>query len=430
MIEIRITGSDARRWRRAALLFIGFLLFLWLAYVAREIWLPLLIALLIAMVLDPLVDRMEQRGWSRLRGAAVIYLLFFVVAGVVLFFAVPAIIAQTSSVISAIGQYLPTGSPSQNQHALDKLLHKAHATPFVRNTVLHTSVQISRSFGNTGAWLSRMAEGMAANLIWIVIIPIIAFYALKDFHSILARLLLLVPREQRNTTEQLVNETSAIFVRYLRGLTIVCTLNALATAIALTCFRLPNALALGAISGVLYMVPYLGAAMTIALIAGVCLMSGTVQFMLIVVGTMIVLHNVVFDQILTPRIVGQHVGLHPILSIIALLVGASLLGIVGMILAVPIAATVQIILMTVFPKLAQPIEVPAGEEFHTRVEAMAEQRTEEEMQDAVDVHKTIVAAVDSAEDNTPDPTPAEGAIAPDIPPPTENKPHEQVARGG
>ncbi len=401
MIEIRITGANVRRWQRGLLIFLGFLLFLWLAYVAREIWVPLLIALLIAMILDPLVDRMERRGWSRLKGAAFIYLIFFVVAGVVLTFAVPAVISQTTEVVSSIGQYLPGDSDTQTKRALTRLLHKTHASPFVEHTVLNASLQISRSFGSTSAWLGRVAQGFAANLIWIVIIPIVAFYALKDFHLILARALLLVPRDQRLFAEQLVNEVSAIFVRYLRGLMIVCALNAVATTIVLYCFRLPNAIALGAISGVLYMVPYVGAILTIALIAGVALMTtNAFQFTLIVVGTMMLLHNVVFDQILTPRIVGQHVGLHPILSIIALLVGATLLGIVGMILAVPIAATIQMILMSVFPKLAQPIEIPAGEEFHARAEQIAKQQnTADEVTDMVDVHQTIVEAVDTAEEN-------------------------------
>ncbi|HZP80653.1 MAG TPA: AI-2E family transporter [Chthonomonadaceae bacterium] len=403
MIEIRITSGNGGRWRRAALLMIGALLLLWLGYVARAIWIPLLIAFLIAMVLDPLVDRMERRGWSRLKGATVIYLLFFVVFGVTLAFALPAIITQTTEVVNALGQYLPSDSETETKHALRRLLHKAHATPFVENTVLHASAQISQAVGKAGTWLGSMAQGMASNLIWLVIIPIVAFYALKDFHILFARMLLLVPRENRSFVQRVVNEVSAIFVRYLRGLMVVCVLNALATTGALALFHVPNALALGAISGVLYMVPYLGAALTIALIAGVTLMSGTVQSMLVIVAAMIVLHHVIFDQIITPRIVGQHVGLHPLLSIIALLIGGTLLGILGMILAVPFAATVQMILVTVFPKLGQPIEVPTGEELHEIANELAGQQTGDEVNDMADVHETLVAAVDSAEDEAAPP---------------------------
>ncbi|HZO86966.1 MAG TPA: AI-2E family transporter [Chthonomonadaceae bacterium] len=426
MIEIRISAGNSRRWVRGILLFLGLVLALWLAYLVREIWLPLILALLIAMVLDPIVDRMERRGWSRLRGAAVIYLLFFITVAVILTFAVPAIITQASQVVSSIGQYLPSDSDTQTKRALLRLLHKAHANALVQNTVLNSSARISLAMGHLGMWFGNLAQGFAANLIWLVLIPILAFYFLKDFHILLARLLLLVPHEHRNTAERLVNDISAIFAGYLRGLVIVCALNAAFTAFVLAMFQVPNPLALGAISGVLYMVPYLGAALTILMIGAVVLMSSTVQMMLIVVVTMILLHHVIFDQIITPRIVGRHVGLHPILSLLALLVGGSLLGIVGMILAVPFAAIVQIVLVTLFPKLIQPIEVPEGERLHEKAGQIAEaaQKTDE-IKDMVDVHQTLVALVDSADENVPSPEPAspqKQAVEAPLPPTADTTP--------
>src|SRR5207245_1327752 len=100
---------------------------------------------------------------------------------------------------------------------------------------------------------------------------------------IYARLLLMVPRRYRPLAQQFLNDVTGIFVRYLRGLLVVCALNGIATALILAMFRVPNALALGAISGVMYMVPYLGAAITIAVTAGICLMSSGVQMTLVIV---------------------------------------------------------------------------------------------------------------------------------------------------
>jgi predicted PurR-regulated permease PerM len=401
MIEIRLSSLDGTKWRRRALTLLLLLLAIWMAFLAREIWLPLLIAFLIAMVLDPLVDRMESRGWSRLKSTMLIFVAFFTVVGVGLTLALPAVVTQTVAVTNSIGQYLPGESETQTKKSLTRLLNRVHATAFLRETVLKASSQISAAFNNASTWIGKSAEGMVSNLIWIIVIPIVAFYTLKDLHLIYARLLMFVPRDNRSFAQQLINEVSAIFVRYLRGLLIVCALNAMATAAVLSLvFRLPNALALGAISGALYTVPYLGAALTVLIIAGVALMSGPVVNALLIVVTMILLHSVLFDQIITPRIVGQHVGLHPILSLIALLIGGSALGILGMILAVPLAATVQMILLVLFPKLSQPIEVPAGEELHAIATAMAEEQPEAtETEALLDVHKTIVAAVDMAEEN-------------------------------
>ena len=382
------------------LLLLGLLLALYVGYVVREIWLPLMIAFLIAMVLDPLVDKMESRGWSRLKGAVVIYALFFALLGGGLTLAVPSVVDQTTKISREIGQYLPSdtgkNAESETRHKLKGLLVRIHATPVVENTVLRASGQISSAFTHANSWFGKAAEGALSNLLWVIIIPLVSFYALKDLHLIYARLLLMIPRQNRATAQNLLNEVSAIFVRYLRGLMIVCGLNAVATFALLRCFNVPNAAGLGAISGVMYMVPYIGAALTILLVGGVCLMAG--KQVLLIVFLMVLLHHVFFDQIVTPRIVGQHVGLHPILSIVALLMGASLLGIPGMILAVPIAATVQMIVLAIFPKLSSPIEVPTGEQLHNRVEASASAVTQaDEVGQANAVHQTIVDAVDEAE---------------------------------
>lgn len=412
MLEIRLDWGEARRWRRALLWGAALIGLAWVVYIGRSLLLPLFIALLIAMILDPLVDRMERRGWSRLKGAILIYAAFFAVTGTALTLALPAVISQTIAVTNSLGQYLPGDSESRTKQSLKHLLIKLHATPFVEQQVLRASAQISRSFGSASSLVGKMAEGMVSNLIWIVVIPIVAFYALKDFHVIYARLLLFIPRDHRSNAQQFINDVTAIFVRYLRSLLIVCALNAVVTALALMAFRLPNALALGAIAGVLYVVPYFGPVVTIAMIAGVSLMSGTIQMTLILVAAMIVLHSVIFDQIVTPRIVGQHVGLHPILSIIALLLGGELLGILGMILAVPVAATVQMVLLAQFPKLRQPIEVPTGEELHGKVDQIEKaHEADDEVENAVDVHQTIVDAVDTAEDQAQEDEPSVAANA-------------------
>ncbi|HLK55132.1 MAG TPA: AI-2E family transporter [Chthonomonadaceae bacterium] len=402
MIELKIGIGDGKRLRRGALIMLCLALALWLAYLVRDIWLPLFIALLIAMVLDPMVDRMEKRGWSRLKSSILIFGAFFVVAGVTLTLAVPAVVTQTVEVTRSLGDYLPSGdNETQTKRSLQLLLKRLHATPFVENTVLHASRQISQGFGNASEWVGKTAQSMASNLLWVVVIPIVAFYLLKDFHILIARLLMLIPRDQRAFTQLLINEISGIFVRYLRGMLVVCALNAVATTLLLMCFRVPNAVALGAIAGALYVVPYLGPALTYTMIGGTCLVTGTIpmQTILIILALMIVLHSIVFDQIIAPRIVGQHVGLHPVLSIIALLIGGSLLGIFGMLIAVPTAAVIQMVLTTVFPRLTHPIEVPVGEQLHEILDEAehAPGENPDEAESAQDVHQSILEAVDQAE---------------------------------
>lgn len=387
--------------KRAILLFMGAAILAYVAYLVREIWLPFTVALLIAVVLDPLVDRMERRGLSRLLSAIVIYLVFFVAVAAVLTYLVPAIVTQAIHLSNTFGQYVPSSSDTQTRRSLDRLMHHLHASNYVQHRVLQASASVSELFSEGSAYLGRLAQSWVGNILWVVVVPIVAFYALKDFHVIYARLLLLVPHDRRAFTQHMFNEITAIFVGYVRGLATVCALNGCATALVLwLVFRLPGAIALGAIAGLLYMVPYFGPVVITLLITGDALTSGSVERALIVAGSMILLHSVIFDQMVTPRVVGRHVGLHPILAIMALLAGGYLLGIIGMLLAVPFAATLQMVLQVIVPKLAQPIDVPTGEELHARVERIERGKpvravTEEEKE--IDVHDTIIEAVDSAD---------------------------------
>lgn len=414
MLEIRITNLDAKRLRRHALIGVSLLVVLYMAYLVREVWIPLFLAFLIALVLDPLVDRMEARGWSRLKGSLIIFAVFFGVTTGILAVVIPAVVTQTMAMTKSISDYIPSGdTDTQTKASLVRILKKVHASPSVASAVLRASSQISAAFGKASAYMGDAAKVAMANLLWVVIVPIVAFYALKDFHIFYARVLMVVPHDQRSFTQNLVNEITAIFVGYLRGLFIVCALNALATAALLLAFNVPNALALGAIAGLLYVVPYFGPLMTYLMVGGACLTSGhiTIQLTVIILLLLVVLHSLIFDQIITPRVLSNNVGLHPILSIMALLIGGALLGVVGMILAVPVAGVIQMALKVIFPKLAQPIEVPAGEQLHAlnrpaefvqTPTAQSGSPMEPSQTTVIDVHQTIVDAVDVADASVPE----------------------------
>lgn len=92
MFELRITNLDAKGLRRSAAIVLALLVVLYLAYLVREVWIPLLLAFLIALVLDPLVDRMEARGWSRLKGSLIIFAVFFGVTSALLAVATAALL--------------------------------------------------------------------------------------------------------------------------------------------------------------------------------------------------------------------------------------------------------------------------------------------------------------------------------------------------
>jgi len=392
-------AARARRWLGWAIVAIVILRIAWLV---REIWLPLGIALLIAMVLDPVVDRLERRGWSRAMGASAIFFVFFASAGVVLYFAVPAVVAQAQAISDQVGQYFPQpGHEAQAQGKLSAMLAKTKTPPYVREAVIRGVGSLADSLRRSTAWLSEHAMEVMSDLVWLVIIPIVTFYALKDFHLILAKGLLLVPRERRDFVQVLVAEVTTIFAKFLRGLALVSAMNGTATWILLLILRTPNAFTLGAIAGVLYSVPYLGALLTIVLVSGVAFLDGGVHYMLLVVGLNVLLHQIIFDQVITPRILGGHVGLHPILSIIALLAGNVLLGILGMVLAVPVAASIQVLVLTLVPKLRHEVDISADMHSPPDTASALEQETKDQQAstDATEeLHRSVTQAVDHIEE--------------------------------
>jgi predicted PurR-regulated permease PerM len=387
------------------------LVLLYLAWVVRAIWLPLGLAFLIAMVLDPIVDRMEVRGWKRSTASAFIFGSFLIITIGLVILSYPAIADQAVSLQAGVERYFPDSSRA----GLKKSFIELGMPQGMLGPALNLIEGAKQNFSQSSGWMTEYGMSLATNVVWIVIIPIVAFYSLRDFHLILAKGLLMVPTGRRDLVQTAVTEITAIFGKYLRGLAIVSVLNGIATAAMLYAMGVPSALLLGIVAALLYSVPYVGAVLTILITAAVSFVGGGPQLMLWATLASFVLHHILFDQIITPKILGDHVGIHPILSIFALLVGNLVLGIVGMVLAVPIAACVQIAVLAVIPKLKHEIDIPPPNGDADTVESLIEETKESHQKtDATeDLHAAVAQAVESVEgavqeskDSPPEPDPA------------------------
>ena len=363
---------DGPTFRRGALIAAGLAILLYLVWVVREIWVPLGLAFVLAIVLDPVVDRMEARGWKRVWASAAIFLGAIFALGAALYFAVPQVVAQGEDVQRHFATYFPDTSDKGLKESFKRLSLPESAAAVGVRAFRGAQSGVSQST----SYLTRYGMSFVSNLIWLVIVPIVAFYALNDFHTILSKAMLLVPKRHRSASQTYISEVSAVFAKYLRGLAILSIMNGVATAALLYALHVPSALIVGIAAGVLYSVPYIGAIITVAITAAAAFVGGGVAMMSWAVGASIVLHQLVFDQIISPRLLGGTVGLHPILSIVALLAGNLLLGIVGMILAVPFAACVQILVVALVPKLRQAVELPDGAPAPTEAGALAVQSRE------------------------------------------------------
>lgn len=349
---------------RTLLGLLGLAVFIWALYLVRDSLPPFLIAFGLAILLDPILDRMQKRGWRRGWAVAVTFVLFLAAFVGSIAILLPLSINQVNQLVSHIPSAYEQVRTSIDKWALANItvLEQIHFPTSTKDVWDRYHREIAAYLQGLPMRIFGAFESSAGRLIWIVIIPMVTLYMMIDIDKIRRRIVYLIPKEYEAHVLDVVRDVSTVFARYVRGLFVVCTGFGIALGILLgVMFRLPYALILAPVGAVLYAVPYIGPLATIAIAAMVA--WGSSQNLAYTVGTgvAVLILNQIFDQIITPRVLGKAVGLHPIASIFALMVGGTLFGLVGMILAVPLGASVQVVLKKLYPPLGHELP-PEGSE--------------------------------------------------------------------
>jgi|GEM_PF-2466124 len=232
--------------------------------------------------------------------------------------------------------------------------------PNIDSITTQYSEQFANYIKNFANRFASVIAGSIAGLINLVLIPIITVYILADIDRLRARLFFLMPEQVRGHALTATAEVGGVFGNYLRGLVVVCSLYAVSSFVALmvVSFWFPAmrgyALLLGFMAGLLYAVPYVGALAILVLAAVAALATGSGTWALLITAGVLLVLNQAFDMVVYPRVVGGEVGLHPLMALFALLLGGNLMGLWGMLLSVPAAASVQVILFRLFPRIKAP----------------------------------------------------------------------------
>lgn len=330
------------------------------AEAALTIATPFVLGTAFAMLLDPLADKLEQRGMKRFLAAAIVFVSFLLIVGGVISVAVPMLTGQ----VSALAENGPKIIADLQQYVNDFLLHHKKILgvklPKNFNTL---SAQVSGSVTDqlkmSAGRVTTFLIGSVTTILEAVVTLIITFYLLLDIDRFRARAFYLAPLRWRGPMRLMAGDIGRVFTEYLRGLLIVSALYGLMTLILLLCLSIVHneiaqyVLVVAVAGGLLYSVPYLGPLVTALITFLVAFAAGGVGFGLFSVGMTLIL-NQIFDGVITPRIVGGGVGLHPVVSLFALTLGGSLFGLWGLLLSVPIAASIQAICFRIFPKLTTP----------------------------------------------------------------------------
>ncbi len=331
-----------------------------LARAALEIIAPFVVAAVLAMLLDPLVDRLERRGLRRIFAVGLVFcvfLLLLLVAGAI---AIPILVSQASELAQSGPEYIAR----LRAYTDDFLAHHRRILGFSmpRNFDMLSaefSDRASEILKHSAGSIPAFLLGSVAMLLETVVTLIVTFYLLLDIDRLRARLYYLLPEKARGPMRMFAQDIGRVFSEYLRGLLIVSVLYGAMTLVLLLGLSLVHselaryALLIGVVGGLLYAVPYIGPLVTALITFLVAFAAGGIGFGGVAVVLTLAL-NQVFDNIVTPRIVGGGVGLHPVAALFALTLGGALFGLWGMLLSVPIAASIQAILFRLFPKLTTP----------------------------------------------------------------------------
>lgn len=345
----RAMEEQARRepapWLRALIIGGGVALLL---YLLRGALTPILSAFFIAYLLDPLVDKLESVGVPRALASVVV--LTGVIMVLVLFFSLtlPTVVRETTNFLEEVPERVrhvyADLTPWLTAHGL---VPPQSINEAVSNLDLNVS-EIANQAAEPIGWLARELVGQTASILGAMValflVPVLSFYALNDFHRTTDRLFALVPPRHREMASDLAHEVHLALSQFVRGQLTVMLILGVMYAVGFSLVGVRLAVIIGAVAALLSAIPYLGGASALSLALLMCALDfdGWAKFLF--VGLMYAGIQVVDGFFITPKILGDHVGMSALWVLIAVLIFGDLFGFFGVLLAVPTTAVLKILL--------------------------------------------------------------------------------------
>ncbi|MCM2563826.1 AI-2E family transporter [Lutimaribacter sp. EGI FJ00015] len=327
-------GTQMKYWGIAAAVFVLALWFL------GDVILPFVLGGAVAYFLDPVADRLERLGTSRAVATAIITLVAVIVFIVLALLVIPSLVNQTINLFETAPQLF---------RDLLEFLNTRFPGIMDEGSVLRESLaSLGETIRDRGGQLLESVVNSAASVINVimlfVIVPVVAFYLLYDWDRMIARIDELLPRDHAPVIRQLAGEIDGVIASFIRGMGTVCLILGTYYAIALMLVGLQFGLVVGFIAGLITFIPYVGALVGGALAIGLGLFQFWGDWLTLgLIAAIFVLGQVIEGNILTPKLVGGSVGLHPVWLLFALSVFGTLFGFVGMLVAVPVAAAIGVV---------------------------------------------------------------------------------------
>ena len=334
--------TDAQKW----LILVSVIALGYLLYLLAPILTPFLISAFLAYIGDPAVDRLETIKFSRTLSVVFVFFLMIIIGLSFILVIFPLIEEQIRRLLIRLPEMIDWVQSELVPWATQRFGLQADSINL--DGIKQSLTGHWQTLGNiAGKFLARVSASGQHILLWasyLLLIPVVTFYLLRDWDIIVAKIRTLIPRRYEFVTVKLVKECDAVLSEFFRGQLMVMVAQGVIYSIGLWIVGLEFSLLIGMTAGMVSFVPYLGSIVGIAIASVAAFMQFHdfihIVFVLIVFGVGQTLEGVV----LSPLLIGDRIGLHPVAVIFAVMAGAQLFGFFGMLIALPVAAVVVVLL--------------------------------------------------------------------------------------
>lgn len=303
---------------------------LWLLYVVRDVLIIILVVIVISTALDPFVNRLAKQGVPRALSVIVLYLALIVLLGFFVYF----IARPVSTQIKQLTLNLPYYSDKFNQIDLSS------SSSTLSSVLDSLSAKLSSA---AGSFLSAIVS-VFGGIVSAVTVFALTFYFLVEEDGIRKSIILLIPPQNRDKFLLTIKKVSDKLGQWLRGQLALMLIVGTLDGLALWILGINFALTLGLMSGLLEVIPIVGPIISAVIAILVAFISGVVLWKIIAIVAVYIIVQQIENSILVPKIMQRAIGLSPVIVILAIITGAKLLGIGGAVLAVPVAAGLQVLI--------------------------------------------------------------------------------------
>ncbi len=340
--ERRAHMTSQQRWMLLAIVVFAGLI----VHFIGPVLAPFAISIVLAYLGDPLTDRLEKLGLSRGLSVTTVFMMVFVIFVLMILVVVPLLFQQIKAVI----QLLPLWEVWLRNNIWPWVQHTFNIDPRlfdfseIAKSLASEWQQTSSTLAKLGGSFTRSSIALAEFIANLFLIPVVTFYLLRDWDTIVDSLRTMLPRNIEPVVVTLSRECDVVLAAFLKGQLMVMLALGIIYSAGLSFIGLKFAVLIGLLAGLSSIIPYMGFIIGFSAALLVALFQFGIGWTMGLVALVFVIGQVLEGWVLTPYLVGDRIGLHPVAVIFALMAGGQLFGFVGMLIALPLAAIIMVLL--------------------------------------------------------------------------------------